>query len=122
MPQSLAHGTGLKAAEGCSAPRTCTGQPPPMIWELTGDVCRAPFPLCPSEDRSLAGAVLGEPFPHSHLICLGFHPSVPQPEPTSHTRHLPSLPCLQASLAREPVLQCAGQMGVPDTRAADLWP
>lgn len=68
------------------------------------------------------------PFPCSHSTCLGFHPSLPRPEPTSHTRHLcapsplPSLPGLQASLAREPVLQCAGQMGVPDTRAADLWP
>lgn len=56
-----------------------------------------------------------------------FHPSFQQPEPTYHTSHfcasslLPPSLHLQASLAREPILQCAGQMGVPDTRAADLW-
>lgn len=55
-----------------------------------------------------------------------FHPSFQQPELMYHTSHfcafspLPSSPHLQASLAREPILQCAGQMEVPDTRAADL--
>lgn len=34
---------------------------------------------------------------------------------------LPPLPRLQALLPPEPVLQRAGQMGVPDARAADLW-
>lgn len=63
----------------------------------------------------------------THLNCPGFHPSLLRPEQTSRTDSsclsspLPPLPHLQASLPPEPVLQRAGQMGVPDTRAADLW-